>query len=181
MTGRRCTRCGNRLRIRSRTCRHCGRPEHPAAAGAAARRGPRRIVGLGLGALLVAGVLLFVGQRMVTPAAIADWYAEFAMQRLPQFFSGFAPAESSMGAFYFCIRRVVKDEMDARSVATFPSANGRTLVELGEGLYRIETFVDEDRADGSRVRREFSCTTRYERNRWVLEELRMNGEVRLAG
>ena len=43
--------------------------------------------------------------------------------------------------------------------------------EPGEGRYRIESFVDETREDGRRIRYEILCRVAYERGRWVLEEL----------
>jgi hypothetical protein len=115
--------------------------------------------------------MLVIGHRMVEPTVIADWYAEFALRHLPQQFSAFAPAESSTGAFLFCIRRVVKGEMESTSVATFPSATPANTVALGDGRWRVDAHVLEDLPDGERVKRDFRCTTKYEKNRWVLEDL----------
>jgi hypothetical protein len=167
---RRCSRCGNRLRIRSRKCRHCGAPDTQPRR--AQRPGSRlRRLAYGVGVFLALGTMLFVGQRIVEADAIADWYAQFALQHLPQQFSSLAPSESPNGAFLFCVRRVVKDQLDPLSVATFPSQTTANTVTLGEGHWRVTAHVIEDRDDGERIRHEFRCETRYEQKRWVLESL----------
>jgi hypothetical protein len=166
----RCDRCGNRIRIRSFRCRHCNRKD-PSLQSLSPRSTVRRRVGFGIGITLGLVALLFIGQRMIEPTTIADWYAEFAIQHLPRHFSNFAPAETPSGAFYFCIRRVVKDALQPESVATFPSSTPENTVLLGEQRYQVSTHVIEDQMDGERVRKLFTCTTRYERGHWVLEGL----------
>jgi hypothetical protein len=175
MNGRRCTRCGNRLRIRLRSCRHCGWRETPRPGGARSRR---RSAGYAIGLVLGLCALLFVGHRMIEPTAIADWYAEFAIQHLPRQFSSVAPAASASGAYFFCIRRVVKDKLERESVATFPGISNENTLPLGDGGYRVETHVVEDRVDGERLRWSFTCTARYDRNRWVLHDLEMGSYAR---
>lgn len=167
MREQRCGRCGGRLRFRSNHCRHCGHVEEGGGAGG----GWFRVLGYGFSIAFALTALLFLGPRVIDSSAIADWYAEMAIQHLPRQFSSFAPAETADGAFYFCIRRVVKDAMEATSVATFPSASDESTTELGEGRYRVRSMVHEDRASGERVTRQFTCVTRYERALWVLEDL----------
>lgn len=177
MNGRRCTRCGNRLRIRTQNCRHCGWREPTPARRP---RSARRSVSYGLGLVLGLCALLFVGQRMVEPTRIADWYAEFALQHLPRQFSSVAPAASASGAYLYCIRRVVKDKLEAESVATFPGSTPDNTVALGDGAYRVETHVVEDRPDGDRMRWGFTCTVQYEGKRWVLQDLEMGSDAQAA-
>jgi hypothetical protein len=171
MFGHRCTRCGNRIRLRSRSCRHCNWQAARPAPAAAPRRSVRRRVGYGIGLVLGLVVILFVGQRMVEPTVIGEWYAEFAIQHLPAKFSSFAPAESATGAFLFCVRRVVKDKLEPESVATFPHATSAQTRTVGEGVYQVQGYVDEDRVTGERIRRSFACTVQYEQKRWVLHNL----------
>jgi hypothetical protein len=173
MTRLRCTRCGNRLRIRSRQCRHCGAREDPVPHER--ERSWLRRLGVGAGILAVLLVLALVGKRTVEPAVVADWYAEIAIQHLPAPFSNFAPSETSRGAFYYCIRRVVKNHMDPGSVATFPSMDPSNTVALGEGRYRVNTYVVEATEEGEQFQRAFTCTTVYERGRWVLEQMAVDG------
>jgi hypothetical protein len=169
MTSRRCERCGNRVRVRSRRCRHCNWK-----APAVDRRGSRRRLAALVGALAVSVVAaLFVGRQLVEPDTIADWYAEFAMQHLPRQFSSVGPAESASGAFYFCIRRVVRDGIERESVATFPVQTAENTTSIGDGRYRVSTHVIEERVDGASERKPFTCIAEYERNRWVLHELEM--------
>jgi len=171
MFRRRCARCGNRIRIRSRSCRHCAWPEQRPSRSES--HAPKRRVLFGVGGLIAILALLFVGQRMIEPTAIADWYAEFALQHLPRQFSSMAPAESASGAYLFCVRRVVKDKIEQTSVATFPSITRENTVVLADGVYRVNTYVYEDRADGERVKWDFTCLTQFDRNRWVLQDLEM--------
>jgi hypothetical protein len=173
MMRRRCTRCGNRLRIRSRQCRHCGAREELLAPGGSASW--LRRLGTGVGILVTLLVLVFAGKWVVEPEVVADWYAEIAVQHLPRQFSSFAPSESPRGAFYYCIRRVVKDHMEPSSVATFPSTDESNTVALGEGRYRVGAHVLEDLESGERLRREFTCTANFQRGRWVLEQLNVEG------
>lgn len=173
MRSQRCERCGNRIRPLSRTCRHCGTPAGPAEHTASRRRRLGFASVLGAMAMAVAA-LFFLGPRSVDPGAVAEWYAEMAINHLPRPFSAFAPSESESGAFYFCIRRVVKDGLDDTSVATFPTPAEGRVQALGDGRYRISTHLYEDRPGGERLRREFACTTKFERNRWVLESLSMD-------
>lgn len=173
MFGQRCTRCGNRIRLRSRRCRHCNWQEARPTPAATPRKSVRRSLGYGLGIVLGLVVLLFVGQRMVEPTVIGEWYAEFAIRHLPAQFSAFAPAESPAGAFLFCVRRVVKDKLAPESVATFPPATAGNTRPIGAGLYQVEGYVDEDQVSGERTRRTFVCTVQYEQKRWVLRTLEM--------
>jgi hypothetical protein len=169
MTRLRCTRCGNRLRIRSRQCRHCGAREAPIPHER--ERSWLRRLGVGAGILAVLLVLALVGKRTVEPAVVADWYAEMAIQHLPAQFSNFAPAETARGAFYYCIRRVVKNHMDPASVATFPSIDQSNTVALGEGRYRVGAYVVEETEAGEQLQRAFTCTAAYQQGRWVLEQI----------
>jgi len=175
MMNQRCDRCGNRVRARSGRCRHCNR-EAPANGGrVAARRITAAFAGL---AIALAGLLL-VARNSIQPDTIADWYAEFAMQHLPRHFSNFAPAESASGAYYFCLRRVVRGHLERESVATFPVRTTENTTPLGEGVYRVHAHVVEETATGERLRRDFTCTAEYERSRWVLHELELGTHARL--
>lgn len=171
MAMRSCPQCAKRLPYAGRRCIHCGwklqdgTPEHAVAA----RR--RRAAITSAVALVVA---LLVGSYAYQNAGrIADWYAAFAAQHLPAGASSLAPAATESGAFFFCVRQVVRRIPGELSVATFPTLQESQTASLGESRYRIESFVDEDRLDGEQVRHDFSCTARFDRSRWVLEELKL--------
>jgi hypothetical protein len=104
--------------------------------------------------------------------AIADWYAGFAAHHLPPGASSFAPTSTSTGAFFYCARQVAR-RMGELSVETFPSEEESRTVELGADRYRIESSVEQSRADGASTRVPFTCTTHFDHGRWVLEDLTM--------
>jgi hypothetical protein len=121
-------------------------------------------------------VLLVVGLQYAWRNAplLADWYAGFAAQNLPETASSFAPTHTDDGAYFFCARQVAKRMPGEFSVETFAATNDTETTELGEGKYRISSFVDETREDGRRVRYTFVCTVSYERGRWTLDQLDLN-------
>jgi hypothetical protein len=122
---------------------------------------------------VVAAALLLLGIRYGYRNAtlIADWYANFAAQNLPVPASSFAPRDTEAGAFFFCARQVAR-RMDGKfSVETFPSQQDSDLTVLGDGRYQVNSFVDETREDGSRVRYEFVCSVTFARGRWALDRL----------
>ena len=104
---------------------------------------------------------------------LADWYAGFAAEYLMAESSSLTDSDRDSEAFYFCIRQVAKQMEEEYSVETFPSASEGELRSLGDGRYRVESFVDEAREDGTRVRYAFVCSVAFERGRWNLEELNL--------
>ena len=119
-------------------------------------------------ALMLATV---VGYGYRNAPLLADWYAGFAADNLPEAASSFAPTETETGAYFYCARQVAKRMRGQFSVETFPSQDESQTRELGTGKYQVESYVDEARADGQRVRYTFVCTVNYDRGRWVLEKL----------
>lgn len=154
--GRRCVRCGWSVR------------ETTLQPGGGVRWWRRR----GVLAAVSAAILLAVGGIGYRNAPLlAEWYADFAASSLPAGASSFAPTETEAGAYFYCARQVAR-RMDGQfSVETFPSPQEGDLQSLGQGRYRIASFVDETRSDGRRVRYSFVCSVAFERGRWVLEEL----------
>lgn len=165
-----CPHCARRLPYAGRRCIHCGWSvrevglDEGAAVAWWRRRGLWTVVTV---ALLVLG--LSYGYR--NAPLLADWYANFAAENLPASASSFAPAETESGAFFYCARQVAR-RMDGKfSVETFPSEEDSELTSLGSGKYRVQSFVDETREDGSRVRYTFICNVAFDRGRWTLENL----------
>lgn len=170
MARNRCPHCDRRLPYAGRRCVHCGWSvlEADFAPGEGVAWWRRRALWIAVtGTVLLAGV--GIGYR--NAPRLADWYASFAAQNLPESASSFAPAETAAGAFFYCARQVAKEMDGDFSVETFPSQEDSELVALGGGRYRIASFVDETRQDGTRVRYEFVCSVAYESGRWVLEDL----------
>ena len=118
--------------------------------------------------------LVAVGYRMSGPA-LAEWYAEFAASHLPANFAGYAPVETPTGAFYACVQRVARQVSDRSAVETFPVLYAENTHPLGEGRYRVRSYLDAVRDSGETVRRPFTCLVRYDRGRWRVEEVAVEG------
>lgn len=177
-----CPRCHQTLPFAARRCRKCRwipAEGEPPIRGISPRSRRRFWA-----ATLLATVLVGVGLGYLYVESLASRYAGFAARYLPSAASALAPTRTDEGAFYFCIRQVSK-EMDGEfSVETFPSLQQSDTVALAGGYYRIRSFVDETRATGERVRHAFTCTVRFERGRWMLEELALEpapGATTVAG
>jgi hypothetical protein len=85
----------------------------------------------------------------------------------------FAPAPDDTRAFYVCAKSVVRAIEDEASVVTFAGGSDDVAVAIGEGLYRVVSFVDEARVDGSTLRRSFTCTLRLQGDTWELEDVEL--------
>lgn len=169
MPRRDCPQCRKRLPYAARRCALCGWLHFAPIDETRAARAARRRTALWV---MVALTFAVGGGIATTRAAeFADWYAGFAAQHLPERASSFAPIETDRGAFLFCARRVARTMANDQSVETFPRLDQTEMDELGGSRFRIRSWVDEERVDGQRVRHGFTCTVRFERGRWALEEL----------
>lgn len=170
MARKRCPHCDRKLPYAGRRCVHCGWSIRESGFGRG--EGVRWWRKRALWAVVTAAALLTgVGLGYQNAPQLADWYASFAAEKLPAGASSFGPAETEAGAFFYCARQVAKRMNGQFSVETFPSQEESELRSLGEGRYEVESFVDETREDGQRVRYAFVCSVTYERGRWVLDEL----------
>lgn len=166
MANRKCSGCGRRLPYALKHCRSCG-PAASAGEPPRLRRYAGRLVAL-VAALLVLGVVV---QGLRRPGELADWYAEFAFERLPAGFSAFGPNDTPTGAFYYCVQRVAQRVRDGHSVETFPSSAESETQPLPDGRYRVRSYVDKQTDAGETIRQDFTCVARYDAGRWRLEEL----------
>jgi len=182
MHKRSCPSCRKRLPYAARRCLHCGWTM------AEGNRMPHATSGWRRRQLFWGGVfvLLMAGTASVAlrnAEGIADWYAGFAAEHLAQPFSSWAPHETDRGAFFYCARMVARQMDGEFSVETF-QASAATTQAVGNRRYRVISFVEQARADGERVRHDFTCEVRFDRGRWVLENLALEpypDEVRTAG
>ena len=176
---RSCPHCDRRLPYAGRRCVHCGWSVRTAdlEPGQGIAWWRRRTLWAVVTTVLL---LLGVGLGYRNAPRIADWYAGFAAENLPATASSFAPTETETGAFFYCARQVARKMNGQFSVETFPSEEESELVALGDGRYRVESFVDETREDGSRVRYAFVCNVAYQRGRWVLEQLDLTERFAVA-
>lgn len=163
----RCPACRRRIRGEHR-CNRCGWLRvGEANAPLVARRPWGRVMAV----LTIVLALAAAGVYRVNGAAIADWYAEFALNNLPAGFSSFAPADTPSGAFTACVSRVVKKVSSGSSVETFPSYSAENTVALGEGRYSVQAVLEGVDADGNTVKRPFSCVVQFAAGRWVTEKV----------
>ena len=170
MARNRCPHCARKMPYAGRRCVHCGWSvlQQGLDEGKGVAWWRRR----GLWSVMVAGLLLVgihYGYR--NAPLLADWYASFAAENLPAGASSLAPTDTEDGAYFYCARQVSKRMRGDYSVETFPSQQESELTRLGDGKYQVESFVDETRLDGQRVRYSFVCTAAFDGGRWTLEKL----------
>lgn len=163
-----CPDCGRTLPYAGRRCARCGWVRTGEAAEAAPRRGGGLRRALMTLAVLVG--LVAVGYRMSGPA-LGEWYAEFAASHLPAHFSRYAPVETPTGAFFACVQGVARQVSDRSAVETFPVASEENTTSMGEGRYRVQSYLEAVRDSGETVRRPFTCVVRYQAGRWKVEEV----------
>src|SRR5690606_2702585 len=151
MARNRCPHCDRNLPYAGRRCVHCGWSirEDDLEPGKGISWWRRRTLWIAATAGLI---FVGVGLGYRNAPLIADWYAGFAAENLPASASSFAPTETEAGAFFYCARQVARRMNGEYSVETFAAPKESQLVSLGDGRYRIESYVDEAREDGQRVR-----------------------------
>jgi len=106
--------------------------------------------------------------------AVADWYTRMVIRYLPEPALRFTSAEADTRAFYVCAKSVVRAIEEEASVVTFAAGSAEQAIPIGGGVYRLTSYVEEARADGSKHRRTFSCTLRLEGDSWRLEEMELD-------
>jgi hypothetical protein len=161
-----CHRCFKRFNPGASKCVGCGAhaDDRPATAN---RRGMGGWATIAV-AVIALLTMLAIGfsDRYVT--AVSDWYTDMVIRFRAEAPMHFIAVSDDKQAFQVCARSVVKRLEEESSVATFPA--GGTLA-LGDGRYRVDSFVDEAGIDGVTHRRSFSCTVHFSGSRWVLEDL----------
>jgi hypothetical protein len=169
---RTCPGCLKRLPYAGRRCRLCGWTHSAGADPHSVRRAVQRRLALWstLAVLFLVGTASFI---LRNAEGIADWYAGFAAEHLAQPFSSFAPRATDDGAFFYCARLVARQIEGDFAVQTFPAPREGSARLVGDRRYEIISFVENSPDGGDLERRDFSCTVRYERGRWVLEKLEL--------
>jgi hypothetical protein len=162
-----CSRCTKRLPAGSSRCVGCGGRPSPNVGRSGQARTAVVVVLLGLLTVLAVGF----SDRYVP--AVADWYSRMVIHYLPEPALRFAPAPDEARAFYICAKSVVRAVEEEASVVTFAPESAVLAAEVGEGRYRLDSFVEEARVDGSTLQRSFTCRLRLEGDSWHIEELEL--------
>lgn len=176
MARRQCPGCAQPLPFAARRCVRCGWLETGEEKAARVRRRTGRTL------LVVVALVAVLGTAVyrLGASALGEWYAEFALRHLPASFSRYAPSETPTGAFYACVQRVARRVRDRSAVETFPGLSAENTLPLGDGRYRVRSELEVVRDTGETARRAFSCTVRYERGRWQVEEVEVERPPALA-
>lgn len=162
MRRRQCTRCGKILGPEVRLCVVCG-----GETGAAGRRLGRAATGVGVALLAVSIILALSFSDRYAPV-VSDWYSRMVIHYVPDTALRFTTDETDR-AFYVCARSVVKQIDEMESVVTFAAVEDALTRDLGEGRFRLESYVEEATPEGPTYRRAFTCTLRRDGTDWSLE------------
>ncbi|MQA89607.1 MAG: hypothetical protein GEU90_05165 [Gemmatimonas sp.] len=124
---------------------------------------------------LIAAIIALIafGFSDVYGPAVADWYAQTVIEYAPEPTLRFRPGDDPQ-VFYVCAKSVIEQIEDNSSVVTFAATTEDQTVALGGGRYRVDSYVEEARVDGSTLLRSFSCIVRLDDGKWRLEELELN-------
>ena len=78
-----------------------------------------------------------------------------------------SPAEASVMAEQFAQKK-----LKSPGSAKFQSFLDQKIEDLGEGKYKISSYVDSQNSFGALVRNNYTCTLKYiDNNKWQLENL----------
>jgi hypothetical protein len=165
----RCHRCHKRLTPGPVRCVGCG-TEAGAVEAAKGGRSTRRWAGL-VAVVLTVAALIAVGLSDRYMSAVSDWYTDMVIRFLPGEELSFLAVPDDQQAFRVCARSVVRRIEAESSVATFPGLVGGAVDSLGEGRFRIDSFVDEASEGGAVHRRTFRCLAHFDGRRWRVEDL----------
>jgi len=167
----RCHRCHKRLTPGPVRCVGCGTEAVSVEAAKAGRR-THRWVGL-FAVVLTVAALIAVGMSDRYMSAVSDWYTDMVVRFLPGQELSFLGVPDDQQAFRACARSVVKLIEAESSVATFPGPVEGVVDSLGDGRFRIDSFVDEASKGGAVHRRTFSCLARFDGRLWRIEDLNL--------
>lgn len=89
--------------------------------------------------------------------------------------SSTAPEHSAVEAYTAC-QGFVRDRLKAPSTADFPWVKSSDVTEsLGDGRYRVRSYVDAQNSFGAMIRNSYDCTVRYRSGAWTAESVLVGG------
>jgi hypothetical protein len=162
-----CPKCRKRMARRRNLCVGCGARTETKNPLSGLR--PAHAVGFLLLLAICGTVAASLADRYLP--AVTDWYLEMAVPYLGEGASPFLGAAPDDSAYYACVRSVVKRIDEEGTIATFAGPRASRTHTLGEGRYRIESFVTEAAEDGGTAVRSFTCTVKSDGTRWAIEDL----------
>ena len=134
------------------------------------RSRPSRAVTGAAVTVLALTMMLAIGLSDRYVPAVSDWYSQVVIRYMPEGALYFTTRNDDR-AFYLCARSVVRQIEDETSVVTFASHATTSTLALGDGRFRVESYVDEAIEDGPTYRRPFTCTVKQEGSSWRLEDV----------
>jgi hypothetical protein len=143
------------------------RPSDWLPPGAAQPRSPRQqlsFLGYGVVEWIVAlslGVVVLVGYKACAPTGAARSSAADRASSV---------SADTIGAWVY-MQEFVKRRLSSPKSASFPFGGHRSVVALGEGRYRVTSYVDAKNAFGVEVRTHFIGVVRRTPAGWELESL----------
>lgn len=82
--------------------------------------------------------------------------------------------EHSTASASVMAEELVKQKLKSPGSAKFASVYDQQISDLGEGRYRITSYVDSQNSFGALIRTNYVCTVKYAgENKWVLEEFQV--------
>jgi hypothetical protein len=164
-----CPDCGKEVSTSAVACPNCGRPmgqaasaPAPAPAPAPTPVAPKQSWGcgqIGCAAVAIFALLVFI-VNLVSDSPGGG---------------GAGSQESShdaVGAYTIC-QQFLKERLKAPKTADFPFESYRDVTQdLGEGRYRVRSYVDSQNSFGAMIRTKYDCTVQWvSGDQWRLENL----------
>lgn len=151
MTLVKCPDCSSDVSTSARECAQCGCPVGPQPA-----RGSNQLI-QGLALLLFMAVTIGVVAVVASPSEDRSSSVE---------------DDDVHGAWAYA-QQFVKQDLKAPSTAEFPFGGYRHVQPLGDGRYRVTSYVDAQNSFGAALRTHFEAVLRRAPDRWELESLQI--------